>query len=58
MAPPRKAPQVPGAVLDKPVQAIEPQEQAIAEPAVQDEFIDPTKLSRAVLTPLGWICPA
>lgn len=56
MAPPRKAPQVPG---DAP----EPEPQIEDQPAPPAALpracdIDPTTLTKSVLTADGWVCPA
>jgi hypothetical protein len=44
---------------DKPLEPVQAVESAAQEPSglPKAEDIDPTKISRAVLTTSGWVCP-
>lgn len=57
MAPPRKAPQVPG---DAPEPEQVEDQPAAPEPSGLPRAcdIDPTTLTKSVLTADGWVCPA
>lgn len=55
MAPPRKAPQLPGDTpVEEEAKAVEVEPSGL--PRAAD--IDPTTLTKSVLTADGWVCPA